>query len=94
MFKVKEMSTYIVIMKLASLDKFPLAGSNRNGFISCSITEGMSVTQEVGVVAHLHTVLSTPRIFLIGAGLAMLARALTGVLAQVRVQVVRICLFG
>ena len=73
-------------MKLASLDKFPLAGSHLNWFISCSITEGMSITQEVRVVTHLHTVFSTPRIFLIGAGLAMLARCLTGVLTQSTVQ--------
>ena len=95
MFKIKYMSINISIsiVKLASLYKFPLAGTNLNGFISCSITEGMSITQEVGVVTHLHTVLGTPRIFLIGAGLAMLARALTGVLTQVRVQDVGICLF-
>ena len=77
-------------MKLASLDKFPLAGTNLNGFISCSITEGMSVTPEVRVVTHRHSVLGTTRIFLIGAGLAMLARGLTGVLTQVRVEDVRI----
>ena len=74
----------IFIKKLTSIDKFSLAGTNLNGFISCCITERMSVTPEIWMVTNHHPVLGASTILVIGAGIAMLARALTGVLTQVR----------
>ena len=57
-----------------------------NRFIDSSITDWVSITPEIRVVTHWEIVTETSRIFLIGAGLAMLAGGLTGVLTQVRIQ--------
>ena len=78
----------------ASLYEFLITCNISDGFILCSVTDWVSVAPEIRMKADCNIVPETPRIFLIGAGLAMSVGGLTGVLTQVRILDVGICLFG